>query len=86
MKCAIDKWRWAGVAFYLRTGKRLTEGQRIISIASREAPKSMFPPGSGVGASGPDHLTFDLVDASKMSLSLYGKRPAPGVRLDKLSV
>jgi len=31
--------------------------------------------GSGVGAQGPDHLTFDLADASKMSLSFYGKRP-----------
>ena len=35
-------------------------------IAFREPPKSMFPPGSGVGAQGPDHLTFDLADASKM--------------------
>ncbi len=86
LKCAIDNWRWAGVPFYLRTGKRLAEGQRIISIAFREAPKSMFPPGSGVGASGPDHLTFDLADASKMSLSFYGKRPGPGMRLDKLSL
>ncbi|MEI9936167.1 MAG: glucose-6-phosphate dehydrogenase [Pseudomonadota bacterium] len=86
LKCHIDNWRWAGVPFYLRTGKRLAEGQRIISIAFREPPKSMFPPGSGVGSQGPDHLTFDLADASKMSLSFYGKRPGPGMRLDKLSL
>jgi glucose-6-phosphate 1-dehydrogenase len=86
LKCAIDNWRWAGVPFFLRTGKRLAEGQRIISIAFREPPKSMFPVGSGVGAQGPDHLTFDLADASKMSLSFYGKRPGPGMRLDKLSL
>jgi len=86
LKCSIDNWRWAGVPFYLRTGKRLAEGQRIISIAFREPPKSMFPAGSGVGAQGPDHLTFDLADASKMSLSFYGKRPGPGMRLDKLSL
>ena len=86
LKCHIDNWRWAGVPFFLRTGKRLAEGQRIISIAFREPPKSMFPPGSGVGAQGPDHLTFDLADASKMSLSFYGKRPGPGMRLDKLSL
>src|SRR5580692_10475214 len=43
LKCHIDNWRWAGVPFYLRTGKRLSEGQRIISIAFREPPKSMFP-------------------------------------------
>ena len=86
LKCFIDNWRWAGIPFYLRTGKRLAEGQRIISIAFREPPKSMFPAGSGVGAQGPDHLTFDLADASKMSLSFYGKRPGPGMRLDKLSL
>ena len=46
----------------------------------------MFPAGSGVSAQGPDHLTFDLADAAKMSLSFYGKRPGPGMRLDKLSM
>ena len=86
LKCHIDNWRWAGVPFYLRTGKRMAQGQRIISIAFREPPKSMFPPNSGVGSQGPDHLTFDLADASKMSLSFYGKRPGPGMRLDKLSL
>ena len=86
LKCEIDNWRWAGVPFFLRTGKRLAEGQRIISIAFREPPKSMFPAGSGVGAQGPDHLTFDLADASKVSLSFYGKRPGPGMRLDKQSL
>jgi len=86
LKCHIDNWRWAGVPFFLRTGKRMAEGQRVISIAFREPPKSMFPPGSGVGSQGPDHLTFDLADASKMSLSFYGKRPGPGMRLDKLSL
>jgi glucose-6-phosphate 1-dehydrogenase len=74
------------VPFYLRTGKRMAEGQRIVSIAFREAPKSMFPAGSGVGLQGPDHLTFDLADASRLSLSFYGKRPGPGMRLDKLSM
>jgi glucose-6-phosphate 1-dehydrogenase len=86
LKCSIDNWRWAGVPFFLRTGKMMAEGQRIISIAFREPPKSMFPVGSGVGAQGPDHLTFDLADASKMSLSFYGKRPGPGMRLDKQSL
>jgi glucose-6-phosphate 1-dehydrogenase len=86
LKCTIDNWRWAGVPFFLRTGKRLAEGQRIISIAFREPPKSMFPANSGVGAQGPDHLTFDLADASKVSLSFYGKRPGPGMRLDKQSL
>jgi len=86
LRCTIDNWRWAGVPFFLRTGKCLAEGQRIISLAFREPPKSMFPAGSGISEQGPDHLTFDLADASKMSLSFYGKRPGPGMQLDKLSM
>jgi len=86
LRCEIDNWRWAGVPFYLRTGKQMAEGGRIVSIAFREPPKSMFPAGSGVGMQGPDHLTFDLADSSKLSLSFYGKRPGPGMKLDKLSL
>jgi glucose-6-phosphate 1-dehydrogenase len=82
----VDNWRWAGVPFFLRTGKQLGGGERIISIAFREPPKSMFPADSGVGTQGPDHLTFDLADSSKLSLSFYGKRPGPGMKLEKLSL
>ena len=39
-----------------------------------------------MGAKGPDHLTFDLADASKLSLSFYGKKPGPGITLEKLSL
>jgi glucose-6-phosphate 1-dehydrogenase len=86
LKCFVDNWRWADVPFLLRTGKKLSEGQRIISIAFREPPKSMFPEGSGIGDHGPDHLTFDLADEARMSLSFYGKRPGPGFRLVKQSM
>ena len=86
LKVEIDNWRWAGVPFFLRTGKKLGGGERIISIAFREPPKSMFPDDSGVGTQGPDHLTFDLADSSKLSLSFYGKKPGPGMNLEKLSL
>jgi glucose-6-phosphate 1-dehydrogenase len=86
LKVFIDNWRWAGVPFFLRTGKRMAEGARIISIAFKEPPRSMFPHNSGVGDHGPDHLTFDLADRARMSLSFYGKRPGPGMKLDKLSM
>lgn len=86
LKVGIDNWRWAGVPIYLRTGKQMAEGMRIISIAFKEAPRTMFPAGSGVGSQGPDHLTFDLADSSKVSLSFYGKKPGPGMKLEKLSM
>jgi glucose-6-phosphate 1-dehydrogenase len=86
LRAEVDNWRWAGVPFYLRTGKCMAEGARIISIAFKEPPRSMFPAGSGVGRYGPDHLTFDLAEASRLSLSFYGKKPGPGMRLVKQSL
>ena len=47
LKCHIDNWRWAGVPFFLRTGKRLAEGARIISIAFREPPRACSRPAPG---------------------------------------
>jgi glucose-6-phosphate 1-dehydrogenase len=85
-KVLVDNWRWAGVPFFLRTGKCMAESARVISIAFREPPKSMFPEGSGVGAAGPDHLTFDLSETPRLSLSFYGKRPGPGMQLEKASM
>jgi glucose-6-phosphate 1-dehydrogenase len=86
LRCEIDNWRWAGVPFYLRTGKQMGSGERIISIAFRAPPQSMFPSDSGVGTQGPDHLTFDLADSSKLSLSFYGKKPGIGMKVEKLSL
>jgi glucose-6-phosphate 1-dehydrogenase len=85
-RVSVDNWRWAGVPFFLRTGKRMAEAGRVISIAFREPPKSMFPADAGFGSAGPDHLTFDLSDTPRLSLSFYGKRPGPGMHLDKASL
>jgi glucose-6-phosphate 1-dehydrogenase len=82
----VDNWRWAGVPFYVRTGKCMAESARVVSIAFREPPKSMFPADAGFGKAGPDHLTFDLSDVPRLSLSFYGKRPGPGMHLDKASL
>ncbi len=86
LRCEVDNWRWAGVPFYLRTGKRMAESARIISISYHEPPHGMFPAGSGVHEYGPDHLTFDLDESSRLSLSFYGKAPGPGMRLEKASM
>ena len=63
LKCDIDNWRWAGVPFFLRTGKRLAEVKDYFSRLPRAAQEHVSRR-SGVGAQGPDHLTFDLADAS----------------------
>lgn len=42
MKLFVDNWRWRGVPFYLRTGKRLAEKQSLISICFRHPPQQFF--------------------------------------------
>ncbi|MDM8547648.1 glucose-6-phosphate dehydrogenase [Candidatus Venteria ishoeyi] len=42
MKLYIDNWRWAGVPFYLRTGKRMAENQSVVSICFKAPPKQFF--------------------------------------------
>lgn len=42
IKLYVDNWRWRGVPFYLRTGKRLKKGQSMISICFRQTPKQFF--------------------------------------------
>ena len=84
LKCLIDNWRWAGVPFYLRTGKRVAEGQRMISIAFREPPKSMFTAGSGVSEQGPDRLEHSTLRGTRsedVAVAVYGRRPRPGMKL-----
>ena len=53
LRCELDNWRWSGVPFYLRTGKRMGESSRIISIAFREPPQAMFPSTRGSAATAP---------------------------------
>lgn len=47
LKAEVENWRWAGVPFYLRTGKRLTDRLSEIVIAFKPIPHSIFPEGSG---------------------------------------
>jgi len=66
-------WRWAGVLFSCVPAS-VSPRDSGSFIASANRRRACFPRVSGVGSQGPDHLTFDLADASKMSLSFYGKR------------
>ncbi len=71
--CAnVDNWRWAGVPFYLRTGKRMPERSSQIVIQFREAPHSIFK-GSELLA---NRLTIRLQPEEEISLGLMNKTPA----------
>jgi glucose-6-phosphate 1-dehydrogenase len=80
MKVAIENWRWAGVPFYLRTGKCLAEGRRLLTITFRDPPRRMFDAHDGFE---PNELVFDLADRGGIAASFLAKVPGPTMRLGK---
>ena len=59
----IDNWRWAGVPFFFRTGKRLAQGRRVLTVTFKQPPFALFERSAvAVGDLRANHLTFDLAD------------------------
>ncbi|MFK8015312.1 MAG: glucose-6-phosphate dehydrogenase [Gammaproteobacteria bacterium] len=76
LKANIDNWRWAGVPFYLRTGKRLNTRHSEIVISFREIPHSAFPGDAGAIAN--NRLVIRLQPDEGVGLRLMTKDPGPG--------
>ena len=83
IKAFIDNWRWEGVPFYLRSGKRLAESRHLLTIAFAQPPRRMFPLDCDQIAEsfGHDHLTFELGDPGSISASFLAKVPGPTIQL-----
>jgi len=76
LKAEVDNWRWAGVPFYLRTGKRLPTRVSEIVIQFRAIPHSIFLPSAGPIA--PNRLVLRLQPDEGVKLWLMIKSPGPG--------
>ncbi|MDY7099328.1 MAG: glucose-6-phosphate dehydrogenase [Pseudomonadota bacterium] len=82
IKAHVDNWRWKGVPFYLRTGKRLPERVTEIAVKFRSVPHSIF---EGVGSTmQPNQLLIGIQPEENITLTLMAKVPGlggDGVRL-----
>ena len=76
LKAEVANWRWAGVPFYLRTGKRLRHRMSEIAVAFRAPPHAVFPETSGQLAG--NVLTIRLQPDEGITLSMTIKDPGPG--------
>jgi glucose-6-phosphate 1-dehydrogenase len=76
LKAEIQNWRWAGVPFYLRTGKRLAERVSDIVICFRQVPHSVFD--ASAGPIEPNRLVIRLQPDEGVKLWLMTKDPGPG--------
>lgn len=86
LRVHIDNWRWAGVPFYLRTGKRLAMRRSEIYIQFRQVPHSIFAK-LGVPALAPNKLIMQLQPEEDIKLLLMNKVPGlnqKGIKLREL--
>ena len=85
LKTFIDNWRWAGVPFYLRTGKRLPARITEIGIHFKPVPQVLFnaPP---FGPMAPNVLTLRIQPNEGISLQFQVKRPGWGIRIESFEM
>jgi glucose-6-phosphate 1-dehydrogenase len=82
LKAHIDNWRWAGVPFFLRTGKRLPERRTEVVIQFKDVPHSMFA--SRGARTTPNRLIIAIQPEENITLELMAKQPGldrGGIRL-----
>jgi len=79
MKAEIDTWRWAGVPFYLRTGKRMADGLAEIVVRFKQIPHSIF--NQPTSSFQPNSLVIRLQPDEGLRMNLMAKTPGEGMRL-----
>jgi glucose-6-phosphate 1-dehydrogenase len=80
LRLEIDNWRWAGVPFYLRTGKRLARKVTEIAVTLRPVPHLAFEQAGSLGVR-PNQLVLTLQPNEGVSLSLGAKIPGTRMRI-----
>ena len=81
LKLGIDNWRWAGVPFYLRTGKCLSARTTEIAVQFRQAPYSLFRD-TPVEQLPANILTLRIQPDEGLSVSFSAKRPGAEIEID----
>jgi len=81
----VENWRWAGVPFYVRTGKRLPKRVTEIAIQFNQAPLAIFEDEDG-GGSAPNLLIVRVQPEEGISLKFLSKRPGSGMKLRPVSM
>ena len=81
LKVMIDNWRWAGVPFYLRTGKALGQRQSQVVIRFKQAPFAIFRD-TPVERLTPNDLVIQIQPEESVTLSFGVKKPGPKVSMD----
>ena len=85
LKLYIDNWRWRGVPFYLRTGKRMAERQSMISICFRHPPQQLFRDVSEDGMK-PNWLVLGIQPSNCVRMEVTVKEPGLEMQIRQISL
>ncbi|MGQ0679466.1 MAG: glucose-6-phosphate dehydrogenase [Actinomycetota bacterium] len=80
MRMEIDNWRWAGVPFFLRSGKRMPNRATTITVFFHGAPHALFD-ASGLKAPEQNHLTIRVQPDEGITLTFGAKAPGPDMKV-----
>jgi glucose-6-phosphate 1-dehydrogenase len=86
MKVFIDSWRWAGVPFYLRTGKHLPKRVTEIAIQFKQAPLMLFKRSEAYGQVEPNVLTLRIQPDEGISLKFGAKVPGTEMQIRSVNM
>ncbi|HEX9033069.1 MAG TPA: glucose-6-phosphate dehydrogenase [Streptosporangiaceae bacterium] len=87
MRVEIDNWRWAGVPFYLRSGKSMAQRRQAVTLGLKEPTLRMFPNVSHLPVGERcNEIVIDFDDPGWIAVRFLAKQPGPAMRLREVEM
>jgi len=82
VRAEVDNWRWAGIPFLLRSGKRLGTSCQLVTLGFHQPPLRMFPVHGGHARGRRNEITIDFADPGSIAVGFLVKEPGATMALD----
>ena len=82
VRAEVDNWRWAGVPFFLRSGKSLAASRQVVTLGFRQPPLRMFPiHRTGTANGRRNEIVIDFADPGSITADFLAKEPGAAMSL-----
>jgi len=85
LKVYVDNWRWAGVPFYIQTGKNMPKTKTVVSICFKHPPKQFFRE-SQVKKMDPNWIVFGIQPEESIRVEMTAKQPGLEIKTEQMSL
>jgi glucose-6-phosphate 1-dehydrogenase len=83
VRAEVDNWRWAGIPFFLRSGKALGASRQMVTLGFHQPPLRMFPIDREHTPAGRcNEIVIDFADPGSITAGFLAKEPGATMRLD----